>query len=109
MNPVSYGNYSDLRLAYLMAGRLDEAINTMHKALSFNPNAASGHTRLTEILVLYGKFNEALTEAEKETDEGWSWYAQSLALSALGRYDEANDFLSRFIDILICSPEIPSS
>ena len=99
MNPVSYGNYSDLRLAYLMAGRLDEAINTMQKALSFNPNAASGHTRLAEILVLQGKFDKALTEAEKETDEGWSWYARSLALSALGRYDEANDFLSRFVDV----------
>jgi len=99
LNPVSYGNYSDLRLAYLMAGRLDEAINTMQKALSFNPNAASGHTRLTEILVLQGKFKEALTEAEKETDEGWSWYARSLALSALGRYKEADDFLSQFIDV----------
>ena len=99
LNPVSYGNYSDLRLAYLMAGRLDEAINTMQKALSFNPNAASGHTRLAEILVLQGKFDKALTEAEKETNEGWSWYARSLALSALGRHDEANDFLSRFVDV----------
>ena len=98
LNPISYDNYSELRMAYLMAGRLDDAIDAMQKALSFNPNAGSGHSRITEILVLQGKFDEALKEAEKETDDGWSWYAKSLALTALERPDEASDYLSRFIE-----------
>jgi adenylate cyclase len=79
-----------------LAGRL-EAANLLPEAEEIarhlyvlNPNYAGAHTTIAWMLLRQGKAEQALAEAEKETDDFWGTLIRQLSLYSLGRHAEAD-------------------
>lgn len=98
LDPLSYRIYLNLGIGYYWLNRLDEAYDAVQKYMFYSPNAAIHHSVNSKILIGQGKYEEALKEAEKETNEFYNLYARNLALFALEKHIEADSLLIQMIE-----------
>lgn len=98
LDPLRYRIYLNLGIGYYWLNRLDEAYDAVQKYMFYSPNAAIHHSVNSKILIGQGKYDEALKEAEKETNEFYNLYARNLALFALEKHIEADSLLIQIID-----------
>jgi len=87
-DPVSPITQCNLGYAYMLAGRLDDAVATCRIAVTLSPDHLSGHYLLGTALLLKGEHKAALAAFQKETDEAYRVKGMTLALHALERQSE---------------------
>jgi len=97
-DPLNYTGYFNLGLYYSWNEQYDEAESNMLKYLLVYPNSGAAHSFMGEILLGKGDYDQALVEAEKDTDPFWGLYRKSMIVYALGRVDEANKLLQQLVD-----------
>jgi serine/threonine-protein kinase len=92
-NPMDTDAMSDLAWAQQFAGHLDEAAATSRKLLELNPAFAGAEAQYAITLLQMGKFSEALTAANKESDDAGKLATLAGAYWALGRRAESDSSL----------------
>ena len=92
-DPINANGYHGLFLAYLLAGRLDEAIAALAQSLS-SVRIRGLHQHLGEAMLLKGDVKAALAEIQQEPAEGWRLAGLSMAYHALGRRAERTPHLT---------------
>lgn len=80
------------------AGRHAEAVEALNAAIELDPHAGENHHTLSRALLLQGKAEEALAEAEREVAPIARSFATALAQHALSRPDASEAALSWLID-----------
>lgn len=98
VDPLRYGIYLNLAIGYYWLNRLDSAFSAVRNNIYYRPNASIHHAIKSKILIGQSKHEEALKEAEKETNDFLNLHARNLALSALERYKEADRLLIQIIE-----------
>jgi TolB-like protein len=96
-DPVNTFGHANLGVAYLYAGRLDDAIDSLRMALSLSPGFAAAQFAIGEALLLKGDPAGALAAIQQETDEGWRTIGMPLAWHALGKQAESDAALAELI------------
>jgi tetratricopeptide (TPR) repeat protein len=96
-DPVNDGPISQLGLAYMYAGRLDEALAALRTADALNPGALSSHGLISEVLLAKGDAKAALAEAQEEPEDGWRLTQVSTANHALGHGAESDAALAELV------------
>lgn len=99
LDPLRYRIHLNLGIGYYWLNRLDDAYSAIQKSMFYIPNAAIQHNVNSKILIGQGKYEEALKEAEKETNEFYNLSARNLALFALEKHIEADSLLIQIINI----------
>jgi TolB-like protein/lipoprotein NlpI len=77
--------------------RMDEAERTFRRLLELNPEDWGTHTQLAIIMLRQGRVEEAWAELALEVDPQQQEWGRLLALHSLGRTEEAEQRLQRFI------------
>jgi len=98
VDPLRYGIYLNLAIGYYWLNRLDNAFSAIQNNIYYRPNAGIHHAIKSKILIGQGKHEEALKEAENETNDFLNLHARNLAMSALERYTEADRLLIQIIE-----------
>ena len=98
LDPLVYRYYLNSGIGYYWLNRLDDAYDAVQKYMFYRPNAAIHHSVNSKILIWQGKYEEALKEAEKESNEFFNLYARNFAMFALGRHMEADNLLIQTIE-----------
>lgn len=91
MNPVHYGL---LASALYASGQYREAVRAWREPLSFAPRWPV-HSQIAWSLVRDRRPEEALSEAEQETNDGDRSIALAMVYHALGRHDESDRVLAK--------------
>jgi TolB-like protein/Tfp pilus assembly protein PilF len=79
-------------------GQLEQSEAGYRRLLELNPEDWGSHTQLAIIMLQQGRAQEAWDELELEVDPQQQEYGRILALSALGKNDEAAQRLQTFIE-----------
>ena len=79
------------------AGRDQEALLALQKALAANSNVEGVHAGIGQILLATGHLQEALNEMKKEPSDWQRLTAEALAYYALRRRQDSNAALSKLI------------
>jgi adenylate cyclase len=97
LDPLSLRPLSNLALSFRDAGMLDQAETTYRKLLTLNPDYAGSHQALATTLLLAGRPEEALKEAELETSRIWKSFAMALVHAVSEDEGKGSDHLEAFI------------
>jgi tetratricopeptide (TPR) repeat protein len=85
-------------LSLIALHRLDEARAVILQALEVNADRSILHMLLSKILLLEGKIDASLEEAQQEPDPFWRLCANAAPLYSRGRRDDADRALQALID-----------
>ena len=96
-DPVNPAGYTNLRLFYVYAGRLDEAIASSRIALSLSPGLAGAQYGIGAALLAKGDPAAALAAMQKESSEVWRLIGLPMAWHALGKKAESDAALAELI------------
>jgi TolB-like protein len=96
-DPINERGHDQLALAYLHAGRLDEALAGFRTVLRLAPEFSSEHSYIGRVLMLKGEAKAALTEVQQEPAESWRLIGLSMAYHALGQKAESDAALDELI------------
>jgi TolB-like protein len=94
VNPISLNN---LAYAYLFAGRMDDAIATLRSTAGLAPDMIAVQYWIGLALLEKGEPEAALSEVQKEADEGWRLFGLTMVYHALGRQEESDATLAEAI------------
>ena len=103
LDPDSANVRYSLALTLVGSGRLDEAIDELHRALALQPNYDDARRELGNALAAKGRLEEAIDEYQKAIElrpnfwEHYSFLGRSLYRAA--RYDEATEAFKRVIEL----------
>ena len=92
-DPLSTAAYFFLGLSCIVAGRYADAATVIGKALELAPQSVAMRAWLAIGLVLQGRLTEAAEQARQEPEEWARLFALSVAESAAGAADAADDAL----------------
>jgi TolB-like protein/lipoprotein NlpI len=98
LDPLRYRIHLNIGIGYYWLNRLDDAYNAVQKYMFYTPNAAIHHSVNSRILIGQGKYDEALEEARKETNEFFNLYSRNLAMFAIEKYSEADSLLIKIVE-----------
>ncbi len=84
---------------YERQGRHTEGEAPLRRGLQVNPNFGSGRYFLAVCLLMQGRLQEALSEAQEELPEDGKYQASSEALFAMHRKPESDEALKRAIQV----------
>lgn len=98
LNPNNYFNYFNLATSNLFVNNLDEAEEALKTFALYYPNSSIYHYVNSRILIERGNLEEALIEAEKESDDFFHLYGKIFATFALGKEHEADSLFRLLID-----------
>jgi TolB-like protein/Tfp pilus assembly protein PilF len=98
LDPLVTAGYNNRTFVLISLGRLDEAMEAARHILSLNPVQPGAHGAIARCLLLKNEPEAALAEIEKEADPSWRDEIKIMALDALGRHDEAEQLLERYIE-----------
>jgi len=93
-DPVDANRHSNLAVAYLSAGRVDESIAVIQTVLSLIPERVGANYLLGSALLLKGEAQAALEAFERESDEEYRVKGTAIALHDLGRQPEFEEKFS---------------
>ena len=96
-DPVSMSAHESLAWAYVLTGRLDDAITEFRTAISLRPDGDVLHEPLGEILLQKGDALAALAEMQQEPFELQRLAGLSMAYHALGQKAESDSALDDLI------------
>jgi len=96
LDPLRATARFDLAFIAWWAGRLDEAEGAIRKALELDPQYPS-HTFFSCVYLARSRPQEALAEAERNTDPGFRLQGLALAYHALARKQESDRALAELI------------
>lgn len=96
-DPLNLARRLRLGLLQEFAGDLDQALSTYRQIIGLNPDFPGARAYRARIKLLQDKPDSALKESELEADPYWQRYSRILALSALGREQEAEPLLQEMI------------
>lgn len=95
LDPLNQSSHNSLGLAFMNSGRLDEAEAVFRQLLELNPKYPWGHINLGRVKLLKAQPEEALVKFARSSNVPWRDSGIALALSDLGRHDEARAALMR--------------
>jgi tetratricopeptide (TPR) repeat protein len=81
-----------------IAGRYDQAIEALNKALAINPKLEGAHANLAQIFLSQHRPDAALAELAKETGEWERLTVEAMAYHDLGREPDSDAALQRLIE-----------
>ncbi len=94
-DPLNSRAYDNLADTYYAMGRFKEAVAAAHKSIELVPTVEAEHVALAQMLLAAGQKDDALAEAEKESDPGYRAYALARTYIVLGRTGDAEAALAR--------------
>jgi tetratricopeptide (TPR) repeat protein len=97
LDPISGDSWERLAETEFFMAQLDEAAAHAHKALELSPDVYPGRILSSEIYVIQGRPQHALTEIESAHYEPLRAFPQAIAYYALGREKESDAALSELI------------
>jgi len=100
LDPDDDETHHQLSMVYSHIGLLDEAEQSVHRALEINPNNTLARFRVGEVLLFKGKHEEALAALRNvpaDANPSLVGYQIVLALFNLGRKEEAAATLEKFL------------
>jgi serine/threonine protein kinase/Tfp pilus assembly protein PilF len=97
VDPLSAITWHNLGIALHRADRLAESEAALRKVLELNPQNAGTHGYLAGVLVDAGRPEDALAEAQVETNPSFEPWSKAIALQALGRTEESRQWLERLL------------
>ncbi|MBK5097800.1 MAG: tetratricopeptide repeat protein, partial [Gemmatimonadetes bacterium] len=97
-DPVNAFTHGSLGLYYLIAGRPDEAVESLRTALTLSPHAAWMRHAIGVSLIWRGEPEAALAVIQQESVENWKLMGLAVAYHALGRAAESEAALNELID-----------
>jgi eukaryotic-like serine/threonine-protein kinase len=97
INPVSAYGYFNLGYYTFYAGSTDESLAAFKKCLEIYPLYPGVHMHISLDFLDKGKPDSALAEINKENDPMWKTYGLAIVYQALGKKNEADDTLAKFI------------
>jgi TolB-like protein/DNA-binding winged helix-turn-helix (wHTH) protein/Flp pilus assembly protein TadD len=97
-DPVNPTGYLNLGYDYFNAGRLDEAIASLHTALTLSPNHAAAEYGIAVALLIKGEPTAALAAMQRESSAYWRAVGLPMVFHALGRKAESDAALARLIE-----------
>jgi len=95
-DPLDWNAYQNLSTTLRNAERFTEAESAGRKALELGPEIAGLHGILGLSMLLNGKAEEALAEAQAERDPFWQTFLLAMTYHKLGRRAEAAASLKQF-------------
>jgi serine/threonine-protein kinase len=99
LDPLNPWARRELCRVYTMAGRLDDARQTMARVFELSPDMTTVHLGMSWIALLQGRFDEALSEAALEKSGGYRFCGMAMASHALGRKADSDQQLAALIAI----------
>jgi tetratricopeptide (TPR) repeat protein len=96
-DPLSGDSWERLAETEFFMAQLDEAAAHAHKALELNPDVYPGRILLSEIYIMQGRPQNALTEIESAHYEPLRAFPQAIAYYALRQEKESDAALSELI------------
>jgi TolB-like protein/Flp pilus assembly protein TadD len=96
-DPVNAQMRIVLGVAYTSVGRFDEAVAEFRRVIELSPSTPWGYAAVGLIRLYQERFDEAVREAERESDEWTRLTVQAQALWALNRKPESDAALARLI------------
>jgi tetratricopeptide (TPR) repeat protein len=96
-DPLRSGGYINAGFTLYLAGRDDQALAALRKALELFPGAERVHGYLGRVYLAQSRPQEALAEAEMEKHPAFRLFGLTLAYHALGRNKESDASLANFI------------
>jgi TolB-like protein/Flp pilus assembly protein TadD len=97
-DPVNPAMRIALGFALESIGRYDEAVTQFRRVVELSPTTAWGHAGVGMMLLRQDRFDDAMREAEHESNEWSRLTVQAQALWALNRKSDADSALARVID-----------
>jgi TolB-like protein/DNA-binding winged helix-turn-helix (wHTH) protein len=97
LDPLYNIHYLKLGIVYLMLNRYNDAYTIIEKYEFFNPQSVAVHAMKSHALLGMGKNEEALIEAEKETNDYWKLSTLGFATYANGDFVRADKILNELI------------
>jgi len=97
-DPLAALGYQNLGHVLGLAGRHEEAIPALHRALEMAPQSAGCRWMLAYSLAALGRLDEALAESEKDEAEVFRLAGSSMVLWLMGRREESDRRLKDLID-----------
>ncbi len=98
LDPLVTAGYNNLAHVLTATGELEQAKAAARHILSLSPVQPAAHSTIARCLLLQGKSDSALAEAEREPDPSWRGYVTVMALDALGRCEEADQVLGKYVE-----------
>jgi len=97
LDPLNAGGWDALAEAEFLAGHLDDAAVHGKKALELSPDVWPGSILLSQIYVVQGRPQEALSEIERVRVDATRTFLHAIAYFALGRKKDSDAALSELI------------
>jgi tetratricopeptide (TPR) repeat protein len=98
LDPLMTAGYNNIAHVLVAMGRLDEAQAAARQILALNPVQPGAHSIIAKCYLMQGNPEAALAEAEQEQDRSWGEYLIALALDAMGRREEADQLLQKYVE-----------
>jgi len=97
LDPLNANSWDVLAEAEFLAGQLDEAAAHGKKALELSPDVFPGSILLSQIYVMQGRPQDALSEIERVRSDATRTFLHAIAYFALGRKKDSDAALSELI------------
>jgi len=97
LDPLNADSWGGLGETEFFSGQLDKAAADVKKGLELSPDAWPGPTLLSQIYVMQGRPQDALSEIELVRGDVWRTFLYAIAYHAVGREKESDAALSEFI------------
>jgi len=99
LDPISLVPKLGLAHSYFLSGRLAEAKSAYAEALELLPIGSQVNFRLGAVMLISGDLDDALSQMNKETREGYRLAGRALVFQAMGDTDRAATELEKLIAI----------
>jgi TolB-like protein len=99
LDPLNLDAILSTARAYSMVDRYEESEQQYLNLLALNPDYKGVHSQYAYTLLLSGRYQDALSEAEKEPEAIWNALLKVFALYGLGKHEESETELKAFIEV----------
>jgi adenylate cyclase len=98
LDPLNLEAILSTARAYAMVNRYEEAEQQYLNLLALNPDHRGVHSQYAYTLLLSGRYQDGLSEAEKEPEAIWNALLKVFALYSLGKHEESEMEMKAFIE-----------